>query len=215
MDCLWCREEKISRKALRGRVRLNERIIPNWALNCVEPWNGCVPKHNSTTPNVLRTTTLLESLKKKTILYFTNLKSRCNSLPDSPDFQGTCSALAAKNWRLVAISLSSSFNRCSSSFFCRFFNFSFFRHLRFEKWRKDRSQTAIGSKRLYIWTSSLSLPCALMQHKQLKMMLQLKRLRSASLGETVLPVFLFLLLQQDLLLFLFLMPVGEGLVGSV
>ena len=69
--------------------------------------------------------TLLESLKKKTILYFTNLKSRCNSLPDSPDFQGTCSALAAKNWRLVAISLSSSFNRCSSSFFCRFFNFSF------------------------------------------------------------------------------------------
>lgn len=69
--------------------------------------------------------TLLESLKKKTILYFTNLKSGCNSLPESPDFQGTCSALAAKNWRLVAISLSSSFNRCSSSFFCRFFNFSF------------------------------------------------------------------------------------------
>mmetsp|Transcript_56547 Transcript_56547/g.123629 ORF Transcript_56547/g.123629 Transcript_56547/m.123629 type:complete len:275 (-) Transcript_56547:607-1431(-) len=40
-------------------------------------------------------------------------------------FASTCSALAAKNWRFVAISLSSSFRRCSSSFFCRFFNWSF------------------------------------------------------------------------------------------
>lgn len=184
-----CREEKTSRKALKGRVRLNERTIQNWALNCVEPWNGCVPKHNFTTPNVLPTWNL--------------------------DSQGTCSALAAKNCRLVAISLSSSFNRCSSSFFCRFFNFSFSATFASKKDARTGVKRRLESSDSIIWTSSLSLPCALMQHKQLKMMIQLKRLRPASLGETVLPVFLFLLLQQDLLFFLFLMPVGQGLVGSV